>query len=376
MYEVTSPKNSGRVIAVWSPVSRQGGVSTLAAMLTAYLSHDINNDEKVLLMSNDSSGITAAWYLSKERAQSGLADVVDLSSSENLRGPEDIYNNAFTLTNHIDVLISGKSNIAVTTGLAYEIEKIFKIARKGYKYVIVDTSAGFAGSSQQILEHADVVIVSLPQDKYYFDGWTKRLSDIYPQELDKKPRITVLQQFYNYSSMTYQYMAKKMAGEKLYYIDLNTLVYDAVSNRNMLDTIQDEAGKKKHDDVIDQLEAISREVMEKIEGVVEKEATAEQEMVNQAKQSTKEYMESDDFFLGLDYDEDQASEDDADPMGYGYDNSSDTSGTSDDSNDTSDDTGVNLEKEADESPSETPDNEDGEYDGSEAFGLSDDLYKD
>lgn len=376
MYEVTSPKNSGRVIAVWSPVSRQGGVSTLAAMLTAYLSYDINNDEKVLLMSNDSSGITAAWYLSKERAQSGLADVVDLSSSENLRGPEDIYNNAFTLTNHIDVLISGKSNIAVTTGLAYEIEKIFKTARKGYKYIIVDASAGFTGSSQQILEHADVVIVSLPQDKYYFDGWTKRLSDIYPQELDKKPRITVLQQFYNYSSMTYQYMAKKMAGEKLYYIDLNTLVYDAVSNRNMLDTIQDEAGKKKHDDVIDQLEAISREVMEKIEGVVEKEATAEQEMVNQAKQSTKEYMESDDFFLGLDYDEDQASEDDADPMGYGYGNSSDTSGTSDDSNDTSDDTGVNLEKESDESPSETPDNEDGEYDGSEAFGLSDDLYKD
>lgn len=352
MYEVTSPKNSGRVIAVWSPVSRQGGVSTLAAMLISYLSVGLNNDEKALLISNETTGVTAAWYLSKEHIQSGLADVVDLSTSDNLKRPEDLYNNAFTISSNIDILTSSKANIAVGASLAFEISNIFSMARKGYKYIVVDVPSGDSDISQKVIENCDVVVVCLPQDKYFFDGWVKRIPDIYLSKCDSKPTVTVLQKFFNYSSMTYSYMTKKMAGTPLYYIDLNTLVFDAVTTRSVHDVIVDEAGKKKHDEVIDELDAITDAIIEKIESVIDQENTEEQKLVDKAKKDTQDYMSDPDLFFGMEY-----GEDDQDSS---QEESSDESEQKQDEQDASskpEDSSISLNKEED-SPSE----DDGLYD--------------
>ena len=134
MYEVTSPTNSGRVIAVWSPVSRQGGISTLASLMAAYLCRT-NQTDKVLVMSNETDGQpTAEQYLVKDSAISGLAEVIELAISDNLHRPDDLYNNAHNIAPNLDGLSCGKGNTNVADFLSREIEQILDLARKSYRF--------------------------------------------------------------------------------------------------------------------------------------------------------------------------------------------------------------------------------------------------
>lgn len=359
MYNVTSPTNSGRVIAVWSPVSRQGAASTTAALLTSYMAK-ANPTDKILLVSNEAHGNpTAAYYISKERMVSGLAEVIELSISENLRSAEDIYNNAFTVGENIDVLSCNKVNTNVTDFLNREISNILDMAKTGYKYIIVDTVCGqYDQSTMEILRKCDTIVVGLPQDRYIFDSWVRKMPDVYPSECSKKPLVVVSSMHYEYPDMKYRSMATQLKGEQLYYISLNDEIHGAVSGRNIPEFIGNYIKSKNPDEAIPELEAISEKIIANIESVIQKEIEFEQAEIEKTRKQTQEYLDSTakeqgtDFFNGMDY-----------GMGMGEidEESSDASETEDSSTDKS---GVNFAKQTVKEP-----------EAEEAFNpLADDLY--
>ena len=294
MYEVTSPTNSGRVIAVWSPVSRQGGISTLASLMAAYLCRT-NQTDKVLVMSNETDGQpTAEQYLVKDNAISGLAEVIELAISDNLHRPDDLYNNAHNIAPNLDGLSCGKGNTNVADFLSREIEQILDLARKSYRFTVIDTLSGqYSATTQEILKNCDCVVVGLPQDKYIFDNWVRKMSDVYPSYLKDNRTVLVASCYFDYSHMRYQDMRKELKGTPLYYINQNSAVHKAVAYRNMLDFVSSELKVKKgYDDVIDEINAIVDWVETILIDVVNKEVESEAKAAEVREKENKDYIEN------------------------------------------------------------------------------------
>ncbi len=294
MYEVTSPTNSGRVIAVWSPVSRQGGVSTLAALLASYICRT-HTDEKVLILSNETDGApTAEQYITRDKGISGLAEVIELAISDNLHNPDDMYNNAHNIISNLDALTCNKENTNVSDFLDRELEDVLKLARRSYRYTIIDTVSGqYSMTTQDILKLSDCVVVGLPQDKYIFDNWVREMPSVYPSFLKPDRLVAVASCYFDYSHMRYQDMRKEMKGKPLYYVNQNSAVHKAVSECNVLDFISAEVKiKKGHDDVIDEIKAILDRVEEILVNVVNEEIEAEAKAAEERENENKAYIEN------------------------------------------------------------------------------------
>lgn len=293
MYDILSPANTGRVISVWSPVSRQGTVSTIASMLTAYIGY-ANPEDKVLLLSNNTNGTpTADFYLTNEHTINGLAEIIELSISDNLRKPDDLYNNAHSISRNIDTLTCEKGNTNVADFLDRELNKIIDLAKKSYKYIIIDTVPGdFDRTTEDILKASDCVVIGCPQDKYIFDNFVRKMPDVYPQVLRNKIQVVVVSSYYDYDHFRYVDMQKEMKGQPLFYINQNSAVHKANSERKMLDFITSEMQLKRgRDEVIDEIEAIYNRINTIIEYIVEKEVEMEAENADKNQQFNREYMQ-------------------------------------------------------------------------------------
>lgn len=331
MYDITSSADSGRVIAVWSPVHRQGAVSTTTAMLASFIAEQLgDNNGKVLVMSNELHGApTAAYYMTKERVINGLAEVIDLSNSDNLKNAEDIYNNTFSVSGKIDILNSDKRNTNVSDFLGREISNIFNVARRGYKYTIVDTVCGpYDSVTKTILKNCDTIVVCLPQDRYIFDSWIRKMAGVYVQEVESKPTLVLSALHYEYPDMLYRSMQKEVKGKSLYYISLNDIVHRAVSERNIPDMIKSNLKSKSHDDIIDELQAIYDKILENLENVIDMEVQNEMSELEETKKQTQEYLESTDTYF-----DDMGYEDEPDSSEVKNDSSEEDDFYSDESDD-------------------------------------------
>lgn len=377
MYEVTSPTNSGRVIAVWSPVSRQGGISTLASLMAAYLCRT-NQTDKVLVMSNETDGQpTAEQYLVKDNAISGLAEVIELAISDNLHRPDDLYNNAHNIAPNLDGLSCGKGNTNVADFLSREIEQILDLARKSYRFTVIDTLSGqYSATTQEILKNCDCVVVGLPQDKYIFDNWVRKMSDVYPSYLKDNRTVLVASCYFDYSHMRYQDMRKELKGTPLYYINQNSAVHKAVAYRNMLDFVSSELKVKKgYDDVIDEISAIVDRVETILIDVVNKEVESEAKAAEVREKENKDYIENhvgfySDTMYGDEVAEDGLSDMDEDFGVYSSveDSVASMYGKSKEDQEDTEDKSINLD--LDKEPSQLTKKESTDFEG---FGV-DDLY--
>lgn len=297
MYEVTSPTNSGRVIAVWSPISRQGGVSATAALIAAYLSKT-RPDERILIVSNDTRGNpTADYYLTKEHGINGLAEVIELSISDNLKNPEDLYNNAHSLVRNLDTLTCDKGNTNVADFLSREINSIIKVARRGYRYIIIDTVSGlYDSTTTEVLKSADCIVAGIPQDRYVFDSWVRKMPEIYPQFIhNNKKIINVAAIYFDYAHMNYNNMRRELKGIDLFYINQNSAVHKACYSRNMLDFVSGEMkAKKNRDEVIDEIGVIVDRIDNIINEIIENEIKQEEKAAEENLESNKRHLEESD----------------------------------------------------------------------------------
>lgn len=314
MYNIKSSLDMGRVIAFWSPIHRQGAVSTTTALLASFISEKhINKDIKftresnndVLLMSNELYGApTAATYMIKDTIPDGLTEVVHLSKSDNLKSDTSIYNNTYSGVLGVDILASSKRNGNIEDYIALEIPNIFNVARTGYKYILVDTVPGTSNESTlAILRNCDIIVVCMPQDRMTFDNWIRKMPGVYISEVEKKPTIVISEMHYEYKHMTYSSMATELK-DNLYYISLNDVVHKAVSERSVASTIKELCKVKSKDDVIYELSAIYDTILEYIDTIVNKELQKENEIDEENDQRTQEYLENiNNLFSDNDYED-------------------------------------------------------------------------
>lgn len=295
MYNITNPEDLGRVIALWSPVHRQGAVSATTALLASYIAEqmDAEDNEKILIMSNEIYGSpTASFYMTNEDMIDGMQEVIQLSLSDNLKKPEEIYTNTFSLSPRIDILNCGKRNRDLGDLLEQEIGNILDMARVGYKYIIIDTVCGpHDKSSKKIIENCDLVMACIPQDRYIFDSWIRKTPGIYVEELKNgKPLITLSAMHCEYPDMKYESMRKEIKGRKLYYVSLNDIVHEAVSKRNIPEMIKANIKLKSPDSVIGELDALIDAIDETIAKIVVKEQQEKSFDIEKNKKETSDYL--------------------------------------------------------------------------------------
>lgn len=313
MYDITNSVDSGRVIAFWSPVHRQGAVSTTVAMMACFMAEKIieaKEDDKLLILSNELYGSpTAASYMVKDMMPDGLTEVVELSRSDNLKTCVDIYNNTFSGVPRVDILNSSKRNTNIEDYLSREIPNIFNVARSGYKFTLVDTVAGtFNEATRSILRSSDMIVVCMPQDKYLFDSWIRKMPGVFINDADKKPVVIVSEQHCEYEHMKYSQMKKELKKE-LYYICLNDIVHKAVSERDIPGMIKSWYKAKNPDDIIEELDAIYNKILDDLENIVQLEVQKALEEEEESKQKTKEYLDTvDSLFYGMGYEEEEDSD--------------------------------------------------------------------
>lgn len=373
MYDVANIVDMGRVISFWSPVHRQGAVSTTTAVMASYMADHIEDDNKILVMSNELYGShTAVHYLVNESVPDGLTEVCELSSSDNLKSASDIYNNTFSTGSKIDILNSSKRNTNIKDFLPREIPNIFNVARKGYKYTLVDTVSGiYDEATQAILRNCDIIVICMPQDRYIFDSWIKKTKGFYTAEAEKKPTIIISECHYEYEHMKYASMQKQLKSD-LYYISLNDLVHKAVSERDVPGMIHAQLKAKNKDEILSEAEAICTKIDESIEGIIEFEVKRALEEEEKSKQDTKEYLDNVEALFGdMTYGEETPEEesrisDESIEAFYGVSSSSteDTEGETEPEYEASD-----SESEAEETPESGVSDED----MMAAFGIGDNL---
>lgn len=312
-----SSEDSGRVIAVWSPIHRQGAVSTTAAMIASYMAEQIASDktsDKILLMSNIMSPFpNAGNYLVTDQMVDGLNEVVELVLSENLRKHSDIYNSTFSGVPRIDILGTAKKQTVQSDFLAQSIPDIFDISRGGYRYVVVDTAPGVDDlSTIAVLKNCDLVVVCLPQDRFIFDMWVRKMQEVYPSELDSKPVVTVLAQYYDYYHLQFDKMVKELSRGKdveplIAYINLNDDLHKAVSKRDIHSFIKAQKKSKNPDCAYEEVEYIMELIEEGLQSVIDGEEKATEQKEEEFREQNRKYLQGfglDDSEPGL-YDEEE-----------------------------------------------------------------------
>lgn len=294
MYEVSSNTDSGRVIAFWSPIHRQGGTSATAAMVASALVDKLEPSEKILMLSNELYGApTAGTYMQRDNMPDGLTEIIELTNSDNLKSPTDIYNNTFTCAGEkIDIVNSRKRNLTSLNDLTRAIPELFDMARQGYRYTIVDTVAGTKDeSTMAILRHCDTIVVCLPQDKYIIDSWIRKVHGVYTKEVENKRAAIVLTMFYNYKHMSYATLRRQLKAD-LYYISLNDFVHKAICERSILEAITGTRKSKHPDDVIEELNMITQGILSNLSELVNDELLRVKEEEEIQRKETEDYMES------------------------------------------------------------------------------------
>lgn len=301
MYEINNIIDKGRVIAFWSPVHRQGAVSTTAALLTSLMAKELEREgegNKVLLMSNELYGAdTAASYITLGDKSDGLTEIIDLARADNLKSINDIHNHTSTFHN-IDILKNSERNTNVSDHISREIPTIFNVVRQGYKYTIVDTVCGtFKEATQAILRHCDAIVVCMPQDKHIIDDWIRKKQGVYTNEVEKKGTVIVSEQHWEYDHLSYGDIKKSLKCE-LSYISLNPVVHKAVSDYDIYGLVETELKAKNPDDIIYEIQEIYSKIQGYLNDIMNKEITEAEVIEEENKQKTKEYLENVSLFFG------------------------------------------------------------------------------
>ena len=105
--------------------------------------------------------------------------------------------------------------------------------------------------------------------------------------------ILVASNYFDYSHMKYQDMRKELKGIPLYYINQNSAVHKAVSNRVVLDFISEEIKLKKgRDEVIDEIGMILTKVDEILEKIIARELEEEEKKAEDMEKLNRDHIES------------------------------------------------------------------------------------
>lgn len=294
MFERRGVQKMGTVVAVWSPVNRQGGTSVTTAMLAAWAAQHTNvQNETYLMMSNSLSlPYDCMYYMLPNDIEDNISELVQLSKSNNLITCGDLHNNTYGELNHLEMIGSTTKNSYLSANLPPEISNIFDKARDGYKITFVDANAGvFDQSTAAILSACDIVVVCMPQDSLISKMWVEKDQRIYPSAIEGKPIVYVSAQHYEYPHYGYKDI-QNVLKDDVYCLSLNDTIHKMVMTRTVFDSLYSLIKKRSDDDCVDEIASIYQSILDKIASISDL-VKAEVEVLEQrAKDNAAMYLDN------------------------------------------------------------------------------------
>ena len=164
-------------IAFWSPMHGTGATANLMALMLAIAE---DSDRSVLLTQthycmNDLEGPLVSGLKGADRedyfTDMGIDAVIKYYKSGML-SKEILESCATEITDRISLLAGTRqcSRTAFENGMVSRIvERIFDASEEFYDWVVIDTNSGFSQTSTSILKDADIVVVTLRQNRALLD---------------------------------------------------------------------------------------------------------------------------------------------------------------------------------------------------------------
>lgn len=173
----------GKTIVGWSPVQGQGCTSNIAALAAVFaLNYQVNT---LVTHTQFTESILEEMFNKAHKMvgiDSGLKNLERLAKSNSLK-PEAVIDYTETIyNNRLDILGGSQTYQGDKTIL----QTLLHSTKEAYDLVWIDTATGALDElTESVLKVADVVLVTLPQNKFILDRFlTQKIN--YPTFLDEK----------------------------------------------------------------------------------------------------------------------------------------------------------------------------------------------
>ncbi|MGE7843535.1 hypothetical protein ACQKNX_22500 [Lysinibacillus sp. NPDC093712] len=173
----------GKTIVTWSPVQGQGCTSNTAALAAVFA---LNYQVQTLITHTQFSESILEEIFNKAHKMvgfdSGLKALERLAKS-NLIKPDAVIDYTETIYNNRLDILGGSQTYQGDTAI---LQSLLHVTRDAYDLVWIDTATGTPDElTESVLKAADVVLVTLPQNKFILDRFFIQKKD-YPTFLDGK----------------------------------------------------------------------------------------------------------------------------------------------------------------------------------------------
>ena len=247
----------GNLIVSWSPVPGQGA-STLTLSLASMLALDTTHTVMFTHAHNSQTLLDRLFTTTNENnvADNGMEGLERLVKS-NLLKAESVpdYSEKIYLRK-LDYLQGGlneeRSDIENTAFLL----SVLKASLQAYDLIFVDLESGVdAITTRELIKQADVVIVSLPQNRYVVENFVN--GDSIPDELRERDYFVVINQYDNDATFSLRNIRRQIkTKQKMFALPYTTALKNAINLGNVSDFYFRSTKSKKGDATHQLTEAI------------------------------------------------------------------------------------------------------------------------
>ena len=220
-----------KIITFWSPVKRQGGCSTNAALYASYLSKVMNETEKAVIYSLNKNA-DASDYLTSSNIRNGGKELMLLSETNNVNCKEDVLAYTHKLSDNLDILGTGKEE-DIIGGRIIQMTEILAIA---YDYIIIDSVTGRSPTLNRLVGISDLIVVCIPQDKFVYEEFNMSIFE--------NKKVIFLSAMHNEKNELSLNKIQSIVPVQVYKISRNDKVNQAVYEQDVFNYICNEFNKK------------------------------------------------------------------------------------------------------------------------------------
>jgi hypothetical protein len=227
------------IVAFWGPV--HGQVRTTSNMIAIATMIALNYQKKVLVTHTHFHRSTLENAYSKLRYKGSVLDIgrgvnaIGRLIQAGIYDPENIRDNAESIIkDRLDMLegpIDGDEKLLLEI-LPY----IFESSKRYYDLTFIDVSSGIQNRvSRYVINHADLVVVNLNQNKAVLDSFFNKFD--WTPELDDKPILYCFGAFERASKYSLKRIARtyRTQMDQLIIVPRNTRYMDAINDQHIID---------------------------------------------------------------------------------------------------------------------------------------------
>ena len=237
------------LIAFWGPVD--GQVHTTSNMVAIATTIALDHHTRILMTHThvERSNLEQAFTRLRQSSR-GTTAAIGMDAIERLvqcgkLTPEGVRDNAESILKDRLDLISGSTN-EDTHLFRQVLPHIFEAYKRFYELLFIDVSSGTRNElSSLVMEHADLIVVNLNQNKFVLDALFAK--EEWPSLLNDKRVVFCLGAYERHSKMTVDRIAKQygIPKNRIGFVPYNVRYMDAHNDQDVIDYLIKARSAKK-----------------------------------------------------------------------------------------------------------------------------------